>query len=160
MAMELELRLYSIMSDMMLQMAGDLTDEQMAQPLGQGNCPSWIVGHLAIVNDFGVATLGGAPELLGDYLPMFGPGSPPTGDHPPKSELVEMFKMSRSRFVAVVESATKEQLAAQRDSELLKESFPLVSDMVGHLLTTHLSLHTGQLSAWRRYHGMDSILKL
>ena len=160
MIMDLELKLYSIMSDMMLQMAGELTEEQMGQTLGQGNCPSWIVGHLAVVNDFGVATLGRNPELLGEYLSMFGPGSPPTGDHPAKTKLIEMFESSRDRFINAVKSATEEQLAAERDSEILKKSFPLVRDMVGHLLTTHLSLHTGQLSAWRRYHGMDSILQL
>ena len=160
MSLELERKLYGMMSGMLTSMVDEIPEDQFQQQLGKGNPPSWILGHLAVVNDFGVATVGGKPELLEEYLTVFGPGSPPVGEHPSKNELLKMFTTSQSRFMAALDSTTDDVLGAERDSPILKEQLPKVADMIGHLLTSHISLHVGQLSAWRRERGMDSILQL
>ena len=160
MSLDLERKLYAMMSGMLTSMVDGIPEGQFQQQLGKGNPPSWILGHLAIVNDYGVAILGGKPELLDEYLTVFGPGSPPTGEHPPKDVLLGMFTASQSRFMAALDGTTQDVLESERDSPILKERLPKVADMIGHLLTSHISLHVGQLSAWRRERGMDSILQL
>ncbi len=160
MSLELERKLYGMMSGMLISMVDGIPKDQFQQRTGNGNPPSWILGHLAIVNEFGVATVGGKPELLEEYLGIFGPGSPPTGTHPSKEELLEMFTTSKSRFLNTLDSTTDDVLNAERDSQILKEQLPKTVDMIGHILTSHISLHVGQLSAWRRERGMDSILQL
>ena len=158
--LELEIKLYQLIGPMLLSMAEDLSEEQLVEAWGEGNPPSWIIGHLSIANEFGVASLGGEPELLEKWMPVFGPGSPPTGEHPNKAELVAMFERSSKRFLEAVKSASDEQLSKDRESPILKKELPKVVDMVGHLLTTHLALHVGQLSGWRRANGMASILQI
>ena len=160
MSLELERKLYRMMSGMLEAMVDEIPEDQFQQRSGDGNPPSWILGHLAVVNELGVATLGETPELLEEYLAVFGPGSPPVGDHPSREQLKEMFATSKSRFSAALDRATEEVLRSERESPILKEQLPKVGDMIGHLLTSHVSLHVGQLSAWRRERGMDSILKL
>ena len=160
MSLELERKLYGMMSGMLMSMVEGIPEDQFQQQPGKGNPPSWILGHLAIVNDYGVATVGGKPELLEEYLPVFGPGSPPVGSHPSKDVLMEMFTSSSGRFLATLDNTSEDVFNSERDSPILKEQLPKVADMIGHLLTSHISLHVGQLSAWRRDRGMDSILQL
>ena len=160
MALELEKKLYELMSQMLMSMIEEIPEDQLQQTLGAGNSPSWILGHLAIANDFGVVTIGGQPALLPEYMPVFGPGSRPQGDHPPKSQLIDMFAQSKERFLNALDATNQDVLQAERDSPILKEQLPKNIDMIGHLLTSHISLHIGQLSAWRRERGMDSILKI
>ena len=160
MSLELERKLYGMMSGMLESMVEGIPEDQFQQQPGKGNPPSWILGHLAIANDFGVATVGGKPELLEEYLPVFGPGSPPIGEHPAKEVLLEMFATSKTRFLNTLDSTADDVLNSERDSPILKDHLPKAVDMIGHLLTSHISLHVGQLSAWRRERGMDSILQL
>ena len=161
MSLELEIKLYGIMSEMLDSMVDGIPEDRFQERTGQCNPPSWILGHLAVVNEFGVATLGGQPELLEQYLASFGPGSPSVGDHPDKATLQQMFSKSKGRFLEALSNASEETLQANRDSNsVLVDRFPLVIDILGHLLTSHLSLHIGQLSAWRRERDMDSILKI
>ena len=158
--MDVELKLYTLMSGLLLKMIDDVPQDAMQEQMGDGNPPSWILGHLALANDFGVISLGGNAGLVGPWMQVFGPGSPPVGEHPSKRELVSMFSKSRKRLLSEVKSATDEQLHAERNSPLLKAELPQVQDMVAHLMTTHLALHIGQLSAWRRAKGMESILQV
>ena len=158
--LELEIKLYQLIRPMLLSMAEELSEEHLVEAWGEGNPPSWIIGHLSIANEFGVASLGGEPELLDQWMPVFGPGSPPTGDHPKKSELIDMFQRSSERFLEAVKNSSDEQFSKDRESPILAKELPKVIDMVGHLLTTHLALHVGQLSGWRRAKGMASILQI
>jgi hypothetical protein len=46
----------------------------------------------------------------------------------------------------------------QPQSLIFPQHFPTVADMIAHLMTTHPCVHLGQLSAWRRYYGLPSVL--
>ncbi|MCG8653460.1 MAG: hypothetical protein MI861_26715, partial [Pirellulales bacterium] len=92
-----------------------------------------------------------------------GPGSDPANEalEPwSKARLQPAFAESSDQFAAAARNASPELLASQRDSKILREQLPTVEDILSHLLTTHIGLHLGQLSAWRRAHGMDSILQV
>ncbi len=39
----------------------------------------------------------------------------------------------------------------------LKPMLPTAREVIAHLMTTHIGIHLGQLSAWRRQMGMAAI---
>ena len=127
-----------------------------------GNSPGWIVGHLVVVNQLGMQMLGGEGPSKQDLL-MFGPGSsgkPEPDIRPSKDELLAREETTATELRAAIQNAGNEVLLAPQPSQVLKERFPLVKDMLGHMLVSHLSLHVGQLSTWRRAKGFPSILQL
>jgi uncharacterized damage-inducible protein DinB len=42
----------------------------------------------------------------------------------------------------------------------LQKELPTLGDILGHLMTTHPSLHLGQLSTWRRVIGLPPVLSI
>ncbi len=161
--LDLEIKLFQLIRGMLEKMVDEIPPgDFQTLPPGGGNSPNWILGHLTVANLLGVATLGGRPTGLKPMLPIYGPGSKPTEDPSAlssKEELVASFNATADQLIAAVEAATSDQLLAARESPILQEELPTVKDLVGHLLTTHFGIHIGQLSAWRRERGMDSILQ-
>ncbi len=161
--LELEVKLFQLVRGLLTSMVDEIPSEDFQRlPAGGGNSPNWILGHLTIANGFGLMTLGQPSERAESMMPMYGPGSKPTEEMAEllsKEELVQAFHELADQFVAAVEGATPDQLAAPREGPLLQEQLPTVGDMTGHLLTTHFALHIGQLSAWRRAQGMDPVIK-
>ncbi len=162
--MKNELTLNAMMSSMALEMAESIPDDQFnLLPKGGGNSPNWIMGHLCLGNGFGLQLLGQDPEILKLTGEAYGPGSTPTEDPAKlmgKAELISHFKSSRADLIEAVTNADAAALAQPQPTSILKEELPTTGDFIGHLLTTHLAMHTGQLSAWRRSRGLDSVMKL
>lgn len=158
-----ELRLFSVMRQMLRDMIESIDDSHFYSSLpGGGNSPGWILGHIVVGHRFGCALLGG-PQLDPGELAMFGPGSSPELDPsgcPSKAALLDAEETSAAAFVAAVKLAPLSALNAPQQSPFLQQEFPRVRDMLSHLLASHLSMHVGQLSAWRRAHAMPSILKI
>ncbi len=161
--LEGELRLNAVMRSMLQKMIQTIADEQFySQLAGGGNSPGWILGHLVVVNRFGHAMLGG-PAVAQHELATFGPGSSPelnASQCPTKEELLAAEQETASALIAAVEQAEPSVLEAPRQSPLLQKEFPTVGNMLAHILASHLSLHIGQLSAWRRSRGLPSILQV
>lgn len=162
--MELETKLYTVMRSVLTDMVRDIPEADFQKlPIGGGNSPNWILGHLALCNEFGLMTMGLPVLRAQEMMPIYGPGSQPTEDVSQlmtKAELVAFFDESSERFLAAVANASPESYSAERENPVLKEQLPTVGDMIGHLLTTHFGLHIGQLSAWRRGRGMASVLQI
>lgn len=165
MSLDLEVRLYRLIGGMLRTMVDGIPDDDFRTlPAGGGNSPNWILGHLVVANRMGLATLTGerSREMI-DYMRKYGPGTTPSedpGETLDKPDLVAAFDETADQLVAAIESATDAKLAERRDGPLLADELPTVRDILGHLLTTHLALHVGQLSAWRRGHGYDSVLEI
>jgi hypothetical protein len=139
-------------------LVAEIADERMAeQPLAGVNHPAWILGHLAYSGDGAVGVLGGTKTLAGDWTKRFGPGSKPSSirtDFPSKEELLsaldERFEQARQLSV----TASLEKVTLPNPNPRLKGGLPTVRDVVAFLMTGHLALHLGQLSAWRRMIGL------
>jgi hypothetical protein len=155
---ERELRIYAFLLGYERQLLADLPDDAMRTPVTpQGNPPSWLVGHLAIVADFGLRMLGQPTLCPKSWMVMFGPGSKPAEHrdrHPPKAELVAALERGHERLSAAVKDADPTKLAARSPFEPLVHVFPTAGDLLAHLLTSHEAAHVGQLSACRRGHGL------
>lgn len=139
----------------------DLPDERMAeQPAAGLNHAAWTLGHLVIATDGGLRLCGHAARSPRPWQVLFGPGSQPAADrsrYPTKTELVEAFTAGYQAFLEAVVGVTAATAAAVNPSEPMRGRFPTVGDMLGYLLTTHIGMHTGQLSAWRRVCGYPSV---
>lgn len=161
--MDSQIKLFGIMRGMFQGMLSDVEDSLLYEaPHGGGNSPAWVLGHLTVCNQFGLNQLG-KEELSPEYLECFGPGSKPDFNPEAAPTIAEMkveFERSADAFAAAVAASSKDQLEASREGQLLADPFATVGDMVGHLLTTHFSLHVGQFSAWRRGRNLPSILKI
>lgn len=161
--MNSELRLNQVMRSLLHSMVEAIDEGQLYEQLpGGGNSPAWILGHLSVVNRFGHSMLGGPGPSPADLV-KFGPGSSPAldlADGPSKQQLLEEEQDSAEALRAAVQVVEAEILDAPQQSPFLQKEFPLVRNMLAHILASHLSLHIGQLSAWRRAHGMPSILKI
>lgn len=132
-------------------------------PSGGGNSPNWILGHLVVVNRFGLSMLGLPTEELGALMPIYGPGSQPTENTASlmtRDELLDQFVGTGKQFLSAIEAASVEQLDAAQTTPFFQDALPTTRELLAHLLTTHLGLHFGQLSAWRRSRGYDSVLKI
>src|SRR4051794_19585865 len=138
-------------------LVGDVADERMAdQPVPGVNHPAWVLGHLAYSADGGVALAGGEKSLPAEWTSHYGPGSkvsPARGDYPPRDDLLAAAEQGFERLRGVAAAAGADRLAQPNANPRMKDALPTAGDVVAFLLTGHLGVHLGQLSAWRRMTG-------
>jgi DinB superfamily len=158
---ERELRIYAFLLGYEQKLLADLPDEAMRTPVTpQGHPPSWIVGHLAVVADFGLGMLGRPALCPKAWMVMFGPGSKPAehlNRHPPKAELVAALERGHEHFSAAAKDADPAKLAGPSPFEPLRHALPTAGDLLAHLLTSHEAGHVAQLSACRRGRGLPPL---
>jgi hypothetical protein len=139
-------------------MVAELPDERLAeQPLPSVNHPAWILGHLAYSGDAAVGRLGGAKTLAEEWTKQFGPGSKVTAqraEYPSNKELLRILDERFEQARQLAATAMVEPMALPNPNPRMKAGLPTVGDSVAFLLTGHLAMHLGQLSAWRRMLGL------
>lgn len=139
-------------------MLADLPDERFAdQPVAGVNHPAWILGHLAWAADGVLGTLGAPKKHSPEWKALFGSGTKPTStrrDYPSKDELIRAFEQGYHEARQSVAAATTEQLAQPTTNARAKDKLPTAKEFIAFLLTGHVGIHLGQLSAWRRLIGL------
>lgn len=155
---ERELRLNGLMNGYLSRLLQDSDDAALAVPIaGGGNPPAWILAHLVVTNDYALRLLGEPRLAPAEWHKRFAPGVTPTDDPsllPSKTELLEKLGDGRRQLAAAAPKADPARMAEPQTSPFFKDTpVETVGDVVAHLLTTHLALHMGQLSAWRRVQG-------
>jgi hypothetical protein len=136
----------------------DLPTEALeVQGRGTGHSALWLLGHMAISVDFGNQVLGRETICPARWFVAFGPGSSDEIKNPEKYDSREMIEVIRSGYPKLQElamAADETLLTAPHPVEMLQDTaLKTKGDLLGHLLTTHLSMHLGQLSFWRRLQG-------
>ena len=142
-------------------LVSDIDDLRMTeQPLPGVNHPAWILGHLALTADRVCSLVGAEKRLAEEWGKLFGAGSQVTANrssYPSKDELLrgleERFRDARR----AVEQAPLDTLAVTNPNERLRGMLPRVEDLIGFLMTGHVGVHLGQLSAWRRMLGLPPL---
>lgn len=160
--LERECTLYSFTLRYARLLVGDVPDDEFVdQPIEGVAHPAWILGHLAIASDYALTLLGVPAGCPPTWRPLFWPGSSVQSDrevYPSKETLLTAVEAGFRRTVEAVGTASPEMLAQPQVGPFYLEDFPTVGDLVAHLMTTHPSLHLGQLAAWRRMKGLPSAL--
>jgi len=140
----------------------DIPDADFAfQPVPGVNHPAWILGHLAVATDYTCRLLGGPMACPKSWHQLCRPGSQLQTDrsaYPTKDELLAAIEAGHGRATDLVRKATAEALSKAQPGPFLVKELPTVGDLVAHLMTTHPSMHLGQLSVWRRMKGLPSAL--
>ncbi|MCA9024966.1 MAG: DinB family protein [Planctomycetaceae bacterium] len=122
-----------------------------------GNSPLWILGHLAVVGDSAARVLGLRPVQPKEWRRVFFPGTDgdvaDAGDLT-KQQLLDAIHEGYKRLHPELENVDTAAMAEPHGIELLKGSgLETKADFLSHVLTTHMAMHIGQISYWRRQHG-------
>jgi uncharacterized damage-inducible protein DinB len=135
----------------------DIPDERMAeQPLPGVNHPAWILGHLTWTADAVMEMFGGEKLLPADQVPLFQRESKPVSTrntYPSKDELLRAFEQSYQRLREKAATADATMLSRPTTNPIAKDTLPTLKEMLAMLLTAHVGIHLGQLSAWSRMTG-------
>lgn len=155
-----------LMSNAMLlgyadQLVADLGDADFVQqPLPGTNHPAWILCHLAMAGDGAIGLLGGEKILPAEFATKYGRDSKISGDrndYPSRDEILKSFRDTYAKARELAASPDPERLSRPNPNARLRPNLPTIRDMCGFLLTGHLGVHLGQLSAWRRMRGMPPL---
>ncbi len=152
-------KLFDLTRTMAAEMAEEIPAESFDVPNGNANSPKWIVGHLALGMDFGLMLLGSPTEELEAMMPIYGPGSKGGAigdDGRSQADLIAHLRNAGDLLRAKVIEADEETLMQPQQTPFLAEQLPTVGDILGHVFTTHIAMHMGQLSQIRREMGLSS----
>ena len=144
---------YRWAAETMQHLVSDVTDEQFtAQPIEAINHPAWLFGHVSIYNGVIVALLKGE-SFDNPWDAPCGKNSQPTADrsaYPPKDEILARFASGVEAACEVIATATPDAWSKTLQHSTWGKQFEAVAPAVTFLATSHLALHLGQLSGWRR----------
>ena len=160
---EREARLYDFQRAYVRRVVEGIDEPRMTEVPAPGlKPPVWLLGHLAIANDYALDLLGRPRVCPEAWHTGFGPGSVPLGSGAPtptKDELVTSYEAGHGAVREALHSANSDAMAAPNPLPMtfLQENLPTVGDLLAHLLTTHSSFHLGQLSTWRRAAGLPEV---
>jgi hypothetical protein len=160
---EMVISVYALGLNYARKLVADVPEEQMcAQPVpGQVlNHATFLLGHLIWAEDSALGLLGQKPVLGAEWKDSFSMGKTPGSDpsrYPSKETLVKTLEEVHNRLVAAYLAATPEVLD-QPSPERLRARFATIGTAILGLMTSHRSLHVGQLSAWRRAMGFPGVL--
>lgn len=159
---EQELRLFAMQNGYLKMLVADLEDADLVkQPVAKMNTGHWILGHLAVCNDYTLAALGCDKVCPAAWWPAFDYGSQPgVTDNigTTKSQLMDYIGRGHELIrVAIAKGVDAKKMAHPNEFESLRKALPTVGDFVAHLLTTHIAGHLGQLSAWRKTIGKGNV---
>ncbi len=140
----------------------DIDEAQLTQPIaGAKNPPAYILCHLAMVNDMGLAMLGRPNECPAGWAEVFGPGKQPQDvsfAYPPKAELLAIVQRGQKALCEAARGAAAEAMLQPHGLAMFAGSpIETKGDIVALLLTAHLSFHLGQLSVMRRQLGFAPV---
>ncbi len=155
---ESQIRVYQFLLSYLMQSVADLSEEELDnQPVGAGNPPRWILGHLAICCDYALRQMGAKPVCPKEWHAAFGPGSEPKAPgvaKPSKDELLAALTKGHEEVISAYRQTSAETLADPHGVAFLSVT-PLQTkgDLVAHLMSSHEAGHLGQLTYWRRATG-------
>ena len=137
-------------------LAKDLDGEALFKvPCSGGNHAAWVMGHIAVSEDFFHSTIAGVPSIFPEsWGKLFGINSECVADakaYPSKAELVDALEKSRAAFVGWV-SGLEEAGLRRELPENLRQFGPDVAGLIAKM-GFHEGFHTGQLSVARRAQG-------
>lgn len=125
------------------------------------NSPAFVFGHLATYPDR-ILELIGRPDLARPdegYADIFGAGKECIDDpdgkvYPPMEEIVSRFRERHQVLLDALAEVSDETFAKPNPNEKMKDRFPTIGITVTFMLTSHIMMHMGQVSAWRRCMGL------
>ena len=140
-----------------LKMVDDIPVEKIcSKPLDGTNHALWVLGHLAVTDDWFACTLANRESVIDEsWGPLFGMKSEPSDDpstYPSIDEIKAGLQRARQSLLTGFESLDEQQLQGPVPDEL--EGFAPNVGGAAFTLAWHEGFHAGQLSAVRRSLGL------
>lgn len=128
------------------------------------NHASFVYGHLALYPAKVAMIIGkdGAPLAAPQgFEELYKNGAPclddPSGTiYPPMESVVSAFFKAYDGIFPLVAATPDEAFARENPEPRYREFLPTVGQAAVFLLNNHLMFHLGQISAWRRCHGLPA----
>lgn len=125
-------------------------------PVQGGNHAGWVVGHLAVTDDFVLSALTGRPSMLPvGWGELFAGGSVCHADasrYPPREELERVLDQARAALEAWYSSLSEDQLSTAVEGNLAM--FIPTWGSIGGACCFHDGFHSAQISVARRAAGL------
>ncbi len=145
-------------------LAGDLSDEQMiAQPAcvtgAPMNHPAWVLSHLNVYLPIIAAVIEDA-EFDDPKTHKFGMQSSPQmvrSIYASSDELISQYREGHDRVTRLLETANDSIFGQQIRLPRWQPIFGNAGILLPYLMLNHENGHLGQLSAWRRAHGLPPV---
>lgn len=161
------------LTDMLLE---GIPDERFARlphcggEVVQTNHPAFVFGHLALYGSR-ICDLAGDTRSAERVAPpagwgeVFGVGhaclDDPEGTiYPARTAIMEVFRPGFEAAIAAAEAADEARYAQENPIERMRRIAPTTGDAIMFMLGSHPMYHLGQVSAWRRLHGLGAAMKL
>lgn len=141
---------------------------RFARPGGvevRSNHPAFVLGHLALYPAKVLQHLGqpaGAATCPPAWEALFRNGVECHDDaagtrYPPADEITARFFVGGRAALDALRHASDAALTAPNPAEgRMRELFPMLGAMLAFYVTSHVQMHLGQVSAWRRMMGMPA----
>ena len=147
----------SFMAGLCIKIAASLDDATLYDPApGHGHPPVWILGHLVVSGEMGVAALGGTMNHK-RWLPIFGPKSSDNVGRQPEfsiANLAQTLTETYEQFRTLARQADPDTMRQPHGVQLFSGSAIQTREhAITHLLTSHFAFHVSQLSSCRRSAG-------
>ncbi len=129
----------------------------------QSNHPAFALGHLCLYPQkvhqlLGQETASHAPPAK--FEALFSKDAHCQDDvtgtlYPPSSEILSFFNSSYRAAMEALRGASDEQLTAPNPLDTpMKQLCPTLGALLNFYMSGHVTLHLGQISAWRRMEGL------
>lgn len=135
-------------------------DKFASSVIVNANHPAFVAGHLLLYPNR-IFTLVGRKDLVVDHGPwqeLFQAGAPCLNDaskYPSKDALRKVFFDGYRKVVEVLPQVGDETMRQDNPIEgRMREIFPRIGIAVTFMCTSHLMMHLGQVSTWRRAAGL------
>ncbi len=121
--------------------------------------PAWLLGHLLLADSYLLHLLAvqPLPDDFSTLIERHGPASAPTAEaaYDSKDALVARLTATNAARVAHVAAMSAADLAQALPDAHLAQAQPTIGHHL-HALVFHEGYHSGQLSAWRKAHGLTA----
>jgi uncharacterized damage-inducible protein DinB len=137
-----------------------LTDAQVVhRASGVGNHAMWVMGHMAVTDDFFLHLFSGQPRCLEKWDGMFAGGSEPKDGldaYPARSEVEAAFRDARGRVKAWARNASEAELDAPLVGDVARFAPTVRAALVS--MGAHEFFHAGQVASCRSSLGLARVM--
>jgi uncharacterized damage-inducible protein DinB len=139
-----------------------LTEEQLdLVPIEGFHSARWLLSHIATTGDLGLRLLGLPTKCPRTWHVAYAPGTDGVTHpqvKPTQQELLEKITEIYGQLAQGLNDAAPELLGEPHGLALLQRTaIQTKGQLISHLLTTHIAVHLGQLSAMRRQMGLPHL---
>ena len=151
--------LYNFQLDYLFKLVNNVPNERLYEKQLEGfNSAGWILGHIYVEAEDLLIHLNMQFDKKDEWNSLF---RNTTGkiEHldnlPTKEELIKGIKSRYNYLLKTYQNLTPQERKSNHPSTLIKKALPDLDSWFAHHLTTHISIHCGNLVVWKKLIGIE-----